>query len=185
MFAQQSPRANFLTFALLLALALLALFVWRTQSEEFYHAGQYYALGMLGLTLVLVPLYLFTLRPQESSEDAGTLNWYFGRAVGMALLGTLAGALLVGMYAYQGDETFLSRQLEWDAHVLEAQKLPSDIVEMIVEENRNEQRLHLEELQVAFFGSISSFGSALLVSCCFLGRGRRLRQPRASHRLAT
>jgi membrane associated rhomboid family serine protease len=109
----------------------------------------------------------------------GTLNWFLGRAVAMALVGTLGGALLVSLYCYQGDETFLPRQLEWEAHVLDTQNLPPEMVEMIIEESRNEQRLHLEELAVVFFGSIGSCMGGLVVSCCFLGRGRRLRQPTA------
>lgn len=55
---------------------------------------------------------------------------------------------------------------------------------MIMEETRHEQAFHLEELWVVLFGSLSSFGGAVLVSCCFIGRGRRLRNPRGVSSLA-
>lgn len=175
MFATQTPRANQLTFSMLLAIALMGLFVYRSQSEEFYHAGQYYALGIASLTMLAIIGYLFTLRP-DGGEDVGSLNWFFGRAIVMALVGVVAGSLAIFAYTQFGDDTFLPRQLEWEAHALEKQQLPSEIVDMMLESDRTEQSLHLEEVFVVFCGGITGLTGALLASCLMLGRGRRLRQ---------
>ena len=173
MFSTQSSWANLLTFSLLLGLSFMALFGYRSQSEAFYNAEQYYALGILALTLMFTLGYLYTLRPQLGREGEDTMTWYFGRALSMALLRTLLGALLVCYFIYVVDDSYLTRQLEWEAHRFEAFKVPAAVVDSMVDSARDDQLLHMEELTVLLFGSFSSLVGGFLLSCCFIGRTRR------------
>lgn len=165
-------RQLLLLYTAITALLLLGLFMVRAMNQAFYYDTLRYAEVIFALLSLMLGFYFRALKPNRARGD-GSLNWYVARGLTMSLSATLLATLLISIYTYQVDEGFFLRRLDWERQLLEQQNIPSEVVDMFMEDEEKDQQLHLEEVSVFFLGGISSLVATLALASFFLGSNKR------------
>ena len=89
-----------LPYAIMMALLLLGLFMFRSIYKPFYDFTSNYLIGIALIAVFVLVCYCRSLKPVRAREEGG-LDWYVGRAWLMGLMGLVLGVGLVSGYAHQ------------------------------------------------------------------------------------
>lgn len=166
-----------LPYAMLMALLLLCLFMFRSIYKPFYDFTSNYLIGIALIAVLVITCYCRSLTPNRAREEGG-LDWYVGRAWLTGLMGLVLGIGLVSTYAYQVDDTFFERRLAWERSAYDNTSMSAEIVEMFMENEYKVEPFHWEEISLAFLGSVAIFPGAVFVCLFFLGSNKRDRDPK-------